>query len=220
MPNLAEVWIGLRYNLIHFSSHFNWNIFLFAGISRDDFLELITATPDTLIHPYVIEFEISLRNMWHHLLSRTHFWARVESDPATFTSWRLSVLNEIKHHHHSEGILKILSHSWRNAAYIFNFVFYPSEHSYLFFIRNLILYHNIVQLHTFEILLDLRAMLKLSLQLSLFFFRLLKLHVTRSPNNTARYLWLVWAQSCVLWRALFSDILHVYISAGAESSIQ
>jgi len=66
-----------------------------SGISRDHFLERITATPDTLIHPYVIEFELCLRDMWHHFLSRTHFWARVDSDPATFTSWRLTFLNEI-----------------------------------------------------------------------------------------------------------------------------
>jgi len=68
---------------------------MISGISRDDFLEHITATPDMLIHPYVIEFEISLRDMWHHFLSRTHFWARIDSDPATFTSYlQLSVLNE------------------------------------------------------------------------------------------------------------------------------
>jgi hypothetical protein len=67
-------------------SFFNSNICLFAGISRDDFLNRVIATPDTLIHPYVIELELSLRDMWHHFLSRTHFWARIDLDPATFTS--------------------------------------------------------------------------------------------------------------------------------------
>jgi len=66
-----------------------------SGVSRDDFLERITATPDMLIHPYVVELEICLRDMWHHFLSRTHFWASVDSDPATFTSWRLGFMNEI-----------------------------------------------------------------------------------------------------------------------------
>ena len=56
---------------------------LFAGISRDDFLDRITVSPDRLNHPYVIEFELCLRGMWHHLLSRTHFWARIDLDPAT-----------------------------------------------------------------------------------------------------------------------------------------
>ena len=78
---------------IRFTSHLSPTE-IFAGIFRDDFLERITATPDTLIHPYVIEFELCLRDMWHHFLSRTHFWARVGSDPATFTSWRLAFLNE------------------------------------------------------------------------------------------------------------------------------
>ena len=91
MPNL---WNGLRYNL--FASHFtSTQIYvLFVGISRDDFLSRVIATPDTLIHPYLIEFELCLRDMWHHFLSRTHFWAGIESNPATFTSWRLAVLNE------------------------------------------------------------------------------------------------------------------------------
>ena len=62
---------------------------LFAGISRDDFLRRVIATPDKLIHPYLIEFELCLRDMWHHFLSREHFWAGIDSDPATFTSWRL-----------------------------------------------------------------------------------------------------------------------------------
>ena len=80
-----------------FASHFTstLNICLFSGISRDDFLGRVIATPDTLIHPYLIEFELCLRDMWHHFLSRTHFWAGINSDPATFTSWRLSVLKEI-----------------------------------------------------------------------------------------------------------------------------
>jgi len=56
-----------------------------SGISRDDFLNCVIATPDILIHPYAIEFEICLRDMWHHFLSRTHFWARIDSDPTTFT---------------------------------------------------------------------------------------------------------------------------------------
>ena len=74
--------------IISFASHLTSTQIrvLFAGISRDDFIERITATPDTLIHPYVIEFELCLRDMWHHFLSRTHFWARVDSDPASFTS--------------------------------------------------------------------------------------------------------------------------------------
>ena len=66
---------------------------IFVGISRDDFLDCVIATPDTLIHPYLIEFELGLRDMWHHFLSRTHFWARIDSDPATFYS--PAVLNEI-----------------------------------------------------------------------------------------------------------------------------
>ena len=65
-----------------------------AGISRDDFLDRVIASPDMLIHPYLIVFELCLRDMWHHFLSRTHFWTRIESDPAAFTSWRLAVLNE------------------------------------------------------------------------------------------------------------------------------
>ena len=86
MANVAEVRYGLRYNLFRLSSHLNSNICVyFAGISRDDFLECITATPDVLIHPYLIEFELCLRDMWHHFLSRTHFWARIDSDPAAFT---------------------------------------------------------------------------------------------------------------------------------------
>ena len=82
--------------IISFASHLTSTQIrvLFAGISRDDFIERIIATPDALIHPYVIEFEICLRDMWHHFLSRTHFWARVDSDPATFTTWRLAFLNE------------------------------------------------------------------------------------------------------------------------------
>ena len=57
---------------------------LFVGSSRDDFFGRVIATPDTLIHPYVIEFELCLRDMWHHFLSRKHFWAGIDSDPATF----------------------------------------------------------------------------------------------------------------------------------------
>jgi hypothetical protein len=74
--------------LIRFSSHFKLdsNICLFAGISRDDFLHRIIATPDALNHPYIIEFEICLRHMWHHFLSRKHFWARIDLDPATFSA--------------------------------------------------------------------------------------------------------------------------------------
>ena len=89
---------GLRYNLICFSSHFISNICsIWRDLSGWFFLDRhgITATPDTLIHPYVIEFEICLRDRWHHFLSRTHFWARVDSNPASFMSWRLAVLNKI-----------------------------------------------------------------------------------------------------------------------------
>jgi len=70
-----------------------------SGISPDGFSNRVIASPDTLIHPYVIEFELYLWNAWHHFfLSRKHFWDRasVESaDPATFKSWSLTVLNEI-----------------------------------------------------------------------------------------------------------------------------
>ena len=64
-------------NLFRFSSHLNSNICLFAGISRDEFLERITAISDMLIHPYVIELEICLQDMRHHFLSRSNLWARV-----------------------------------------------------------------------------------------------------------------------------------------------
>ena len=94
----------------------------FAGISRDDFLECITATPDTLIHPYLIEFEICLRDMWYHFLSRTHFWARIHSDPVAFT-------------------LNYWSLCWRNVVHWLDFFFVQSRivHLSLFFIRYLIL---------------------------------------------------------------------------------
>ena len=84
---------GTNLFAFHFTS--TLNICLFVGISRDDFLGRVIATPDTLIHPHLIEFELRLRDMWHHFLSRKHFWAGINSDPATFTSWRLSVLKEI-----------------------------------------------------------------------------------------------------------------------------
>ena len=75
--------------MIRFASRLNWTRIYdyFTGISRDDFLECISATPDTLIHPYLIEFEICLRDMWHHFLSCTHLWAGTNSDPATFASY-------------------------------------------------------------------------------------------------------------------------------------
>ena len=99
------------------------NICFAAGISRDDFLDRVIATPDTLIHPCVIGFEICLQDMWHHFLSRTHFWAHVESDPATFTSWRLAVLNEIWRHR-SESNLIYLSRCWRNFTHSESFDFF------------------------------------------------------------------------------------------------
>ena len=93
---LASQTFDMVSGIISFASHLTSTqiYILFAGISRDAFLERITATPDMLIHPYVVEFEICLRDMWHHFLSRTHFWASVDLDPATFTSWRLAFLNE------------------------------------------------------------------------------------------------------------------------------
>ena len=63
------------------------NICLFEGICRNDFLDCITATLDTLVHPFPIEFELCLRDTWHHFLLLNHLWARVDLDPATFTSF-------------------------------------------------------------------------------------------------------------------------------------
>ena len=73
-------------NLIRFSFCLNKNICFICRASQDDFLSRVIATPDTLIHPYLIEFDLCLRDIWHHFLPRAHFWARIDLDPATFTS--------------------------------------------------------------------------------------------------------------------------------------
>ena len=83
MPNLRY---DLRYNLTLLLISLRLKIYdLLAGISQDDFRYRVIANPDKLTHPYLIEFEICLWDMWHHFRSRTVFWDRIDSDPATFT---------------------------------------------------------------------------------------------------------------------------------------
>jgi hypothetical protein len=74
---------------VMFDSHTDYS---FAAKSRADFISRVIATPDTLIHPYLIEFEVYLQDMWNHFLSLTHFWAHTDSDPTMFTSWLRCVL--------------------------------------------------------------------------------------------------------------------------------
>ena len=65
----------------------------FAGRSLYEFLDRVVAAPDKLIHPYLIDIELCLKDMKYHFLSLSDFWARgTGSDPATFASWLQYVL--------------------------------------------------------------------------------------------------------------------------------
>ena len=115
-----------------FWSHFNSKYVLFPGISEDDFRYRVIASPDKLIHPYLIELEICLWDMWHHFGSRTVFWERIDSDPATLTLtyWRRWRKNAVR---------------WfdflfcRDRSYIFPFASFDTSYC-----------HNIIKLHTFR----------------------------------------------------------------------
>jgi hypothetical protein len=120
-----------------FASHLTSTQICF--ICRDDFLGRVIATPDMLIHSYVIEFELCLREtMWQYFLLRTHFWAGVDSDPTTF--YVLAVLIESWHpsHHCSKGkLFKPLLEKCCSLIWL-SFFFALGPRSYIFpFVRSM-----------------------------------------------------------------------------------
>jgi hypothetical protein len=73
-------------NIIYFIFLDSTKDYSFAGKSENEFISRAADTPDKLIHPYLIDFELCLNGVCNHFLSLAHFWPRKDSDSSTFRS--------------------------------------------------------------------------------------------------------------------------------------